>query len=48
MHKVCAKMVAKLLTPEQKESRMNIYAGFLNNIYNDPEFLNRVITCDES
>ncbi|KAJ8938358.1 hypothetical protein NQ318_000150, partial [Aromia moschata] len=26
MHKVCAKMVPKLLTPEQKESRMNICA----------------------
>jgi len=24
IHKVCAKMMPKLLTPEQKESRMNI------------------------
>ncbi|KAJ8961120.1 hypothetical protein NQ318_008797 [Aromia moschata] len=30
--KVCAKIVPKLLTPEQKESRMNICADILNNI----------------
>ena len=48
MRKVCAKMVPKLLTHEQKESRMNICADILNNIDIDPDFLETVITCDES
>ncbi|KAJ8953548.1 hypothetical protein NQ318_002968 [Aromia moschata] len=37
-----AKMVPKLLTPEQKESRMNIYADIVNNTDPDPGFLDRV------
>ncbi|KAJ8960237.1 hypothetical protein NQ318_003962 [Aromia moschata] len=32
-------MVPKLLTPEQKESRMNICADILNNIDTDPGLL---------
>ncbi|KAJ8941774.1 hypothetical protein NQ318_006431 [Aromia moschata] len=36
MGKVCEKMVPKLLTPEQKESRMNICGDILNNIDTDP------------
>ncbi|MBZ5796348.1 hypothetical protein K8353_40380, partial [Burkholderia contaminans] len=47
MRKVCAKMVPKLLTPEQKESRMNICADILNNIDTDPGLLDTVITCDD-
>ncbi|KAJ8959142.1 hypothetical protein NQ318_022403 [Aromia moschata] len=39
MRKVCAKMVPKLLSPEQKESRMNICAYILNNIDTDPGLL---------
>ncbi|KAJ8956688.1 hypothetical protein NQ318_014043 [Aromia moschata] len=35
MRKVCAKMMPKRLTPEQKESRMNICADILNNIDTD-------------
>ena len=35
-------------TPEQKEIRMNICADILQNIENDPDFLENVITCDES
>jgi hypothetical protein len=42
--KVCLKMVPRILTPEQKETRMNI----LQNIENDPDFVRNVITCDES
>lgn len=38
MHKVCAKMVPKLLTPEQKEPGRNICADILNNIHDDPAF----------
>ncbi|KAJ8945443.1 hypothetical protein NQ318_009900 [Aromia moschata] len=37
----CAKMVPKLLTPEQKESRMDICADILN-IHTDPGLLARV------
>ena len=47
--KVCSKMVPRLLlTPEQKEIRMNICADILQNIENDPNFLGNVINCDES
>ncbi|KAJ8951785.1 hypothetical protein NQ318_019758 [Aromia moschata] len=35
-------MVPKLLTPEQKESRMNICADILNNIDTDPGLLDAV------
>ncbi|KAJ8954951.1 hypothetical protein NQ318_000381 [Aromia moschata] len=42
MRKVCAKMVPKLLAPEQKESRMNICADILNNIDTDPGLLDTV------
>ncbi|KAJ8962851.1 hypothetical protein NQ318_001251 [Aromia moschata] len=47
MRKVYAKMV-KLLTPEKKESRMNICADILNNIHTDPGLLDTVITCGDS
>ncbi|KAJ8961929.1 hypothetical protein NQ318_021548 [Aromia moschata] len=46
--KVCAKIVSKLLTSEQKESIMNIYADILNNIDTVPDLLDTVITCEES
>ncbi|KAJ8950454.1 hypothetical protein NQ318_010332 [Aromia moschata] len=42
MRKVCAKMLPKLLTPEQKESRMNICAGILNNIDTDPDTYQKI------
>ncbi|KAJ8945765.1 hypothetical protein NQ318_022863 [Aromia moschata] len=42
MRKVCAQMVTKLLTPEQKESRLNIYADILNNIDADPGLIDTV------
>ncbi|KAJ8945742.1 hypothetical protein NQ318_012064 [Aromia moschata] len=37
----CAKMVPKLLTPEQKESRMNICDDIINNTDTDPGLLTR-------
>ena len=40
-------MVPRLLTPEQKEIRMNICAD-LQNTENYPNILENVITCDES
>ncbi|KAJ8955118.1 hypothetical protein NQ318_009011 [Aromia moschata] len=42
MRNVCAKMVPKLLTPEQKESKMNICADILNIIDTDTGFLDTV------
>lgn len=48
MHKVCAKMVPKILSDDQKEIRKNLSTDALNQIENDPDFLKRVITCDES
>lgn len=48
MKKVCSKMVPKILTPEQKDSRMEICSDILKNIKKDPDLLHRVITCDES
>jgi len=41
-------MVPRLLTPEQKGFRMKICADILQNIGNDPNFLENVETCDES
>ena len=41
-------MVPRLLTPEQKEIQMNICADILQNTQNDPNFLENIITCDES
>jgi len=46
MKKVCLKMVPRLLTPEQKEIR--ICVDTLQNIENDPNFLENIVTCDES
>ncbi|KAJ8959220.1 hypothetical protein NQ318_022482 [Aromia moschata] len=47
MRKVCAKIVPKLLTPEEKESRMNICVDILNIIATDPGLLDTVISGDE-
>ncbi|KAJ8960335.1 hypothetical protein NQ318_004070 [Aromia moschata] len=40
---VCAKMIPKLLTPEQNKSRMNICANILKNIDTDPGLLDTVL-----
>jgi len=48
MKKVCAKVVPKILTPEQKEYRVNCCADTLENIENDPDFFLNVITCDKT
>ena len=48
MKKVCAKVVPKILTPEQKEHRVNCCADTLENIENDPDIFLNVITCDET
>jgi hypothetical protein len=48
MKKVCAKVVPKILNPEQKEHRVNWCTDTLENIENDPDFFQNVITCDET
>ena len=47
MKKVCAKIVPKLLTPEQKLRRMECCADWKTSEESN-EFLERVITGDES
>ncbi|KAJ8954949.1 hypothetical protein NQ318_000379 [Aromia moschata] len=42
MRKICAKMLPKLVIPEQKDSRMNICADILNNIDTDLGLLDMV------
>ena len=48
MKKVCAKMVPKLLRPDQKERRKELCADILQQIYADPDLLKKVVTCDET
>ncbi|GFU01731.1 putative mariner transposase [Trichonephila clavipes] len=48
MQKVCAKMVPKILTFEQQATRKNVCTDILDVIKNDPNLLEKVITCDES
>lgn len=46
MRKVWFKIVNEILTPEQMDSRMEIYFDILKNIKKGPKLLERVITCD--
>ncbi|XP_050522590.1 protein GVQW3-like [Daktulosphaira vitifoliae] len=48
MRKVCAKMVPKNLSAEQKQHRMALAQDCLEQVENDPTLLDRVITGDES
>jgi histone-lysine N-methyltransferase SETMAR len=48
MTKVCAKMVPRLLTPEQKENGKRICTDILEQIQADSHFLDKVIACDET
>ena len=47
MQKICAKLVPKILTNEQKENRRNVCLDLLELIENDENFFKRVITGDE-
>ena len=46
MRKLCAKMVPKNLTTEQKTNRMDVCLDLLNRLERGPEFFSRVITGD--
>ena len=48
MHRVAAKFVPRLLTPEQKEHRAAICQELRQRALDDPSFMSRVITGDES
>lgn len=48
MRKVCAKLVPKVLTVEQKESRVSISRELLDRSSIRPDFLQQVITGDET
>ena len=48
MRRVAAKFVPKLLSAEQKDLRVEVAQDLLDTTSTDPEFLNTVITGDES
>ena len=48
MIKVCAKMVPKNLTTEQKANQRDVCFDLLDRLEREPEFFSRVITGDES
>jgi len=48
MHCVAAKFVPRLLTPKQKERRLTICQELRQRAVDDPTFMSRIITGDES
>jgi len=48
MRKICAKMVPKMLSQDQKDNRRDKCVDILEQIENNHSFLERVITRDES
>ena len=48
MKRVSAKFVPKLLTAEQKQLRVEVSQDMLDSTNSDPDFLNTIITGDES
>ena len=48
MTRVAAKFVPKLINFYQKQHRINIAQKILDSVRDDPNLLQRVITCDES
>ena len=48
MRRVAAKFVPRLLTQDQKSSRLTLCQELKNRIESDPDFLSKVITGDES
>lgn len=48
MTKVCAEIVPKILTREQKDNRMNIYSEIMERLTGQPGLLTRIIACDET
>ena len=48
MRKVCAKLVPRVLTTEQKQRRVDVCREMLNELEKNPDFLDSVVTGDES
>jgi ABC-type xylose transport system substrate-binding protein len=48
MRKVCTKMVPKNFTQEEKDNRKNISSDIMEQITEQPDVLENVITCDET
>ena len=48
MRKICAKMVPRMLTEDQKERRVQVCQDILERLESDPRLLENVITGDES
>ena len=48
MCKVCAKIVHKLLSEDQKQQRVTVCQDIIERLENDPDLLGRVIAGDES
>ena len=48
MKRVSSKFVPKLLTAEQKQLRVKVSQDTLDSTNSDPDFLNTIITGDES
>jgi len=48
MQKICAQLVPKILTNEQKENRKNVCLDLLERIENDKKIFKHVITGDET
>ncbi|VVC45839.1 Transposase, type 1 [Cinara cedri] len=46
--KVCAKLVPKNLTPDQKFLRQQVCSDFLEKLKEDPGLMKNIITCDET
>ena len=48
LHKVCAKFAPKILSTDQRQFRVECCTDILQMIEADFEFLNNIVTCDES
>jgi len=48
MRKICAKMVPRKLTEQQRDARVRVCAEVLEQVEDDPELMERVITGGES
>ncbi|XP_025413286.1 protein GVQW3-like [Sipha flava] len=48
MKKVCAKLVPKNLTPDQKLLRQQVCSDFLERLEEDSGLMKNIITCDET
>ena len=48
MRKICAKMLPRNLTQQQRDARLSVCADLLEQVEVDPELMDRVITGEES